>query len=67
MSPKSFALIVTLICAGCATQPGPTPAGSSAAAAPAATSMDGKSFDTAIVIAARDDSAGVKAEYAWIR
>jgi hypothetical protein len=66
MSPKVIAPFLVLLIAGCASQPDSAPR-ANVQPASEVSATDGRSFETAVVIKAADESAGVKAEYAWIR
>lgn len=76
MLSKSLLPLIALALAGCAspsaTTTSKTAPPAAAPSAPAATTApsaarDGASFETAIVIDAPDEGAGVKAEYDWLR
>jgi hypothetical protein len=66
MSPKYLVPLVALLVGGCTSQPA-TPTRTSPPPAAARAAADGRSFQTAVVIQAPDESSGVQAEYAWIR
>ena len=68
-SLRTIVCSIALLTAGCAAQPtasAPATPGGNASGTTRLEVGDGRSFESAIVIAATDESSGVKAEYAWI-